>query len=187
MIRGKLPPYLALRIGDIVKAKGFDGWVWMPDSLASYWASDPYIRTDLRELFVWDWRDNKLEKLNIPCYTTDTDGFDRTGLDVESVMSVLNGGPPIGQPKLLAAKDIVYTFSPAFSWVYRRFPNQTDQEWIGSVREKLRSVQRLTADQKRQIEKKLDKYEALLSKGGRRRRKTFRRSRKLKKTVRKIR
>jgi hypothetical protein len=103
-------------------------------------------------------------------------------------MFVLNGGPPIGQPKLLAAKAIVDTIGP-FTWVYKRFPNQTDQKWIDSIREKLPGVRVLQGKQRKldEIEEKLRAYEALLSKGGRRRRKTFRRSRKLKKTIRKIR
>jgi hypothetical protein len=180
--------YLAPRIGAIVKSKGFDGWVWMPDSLSSYWEVKPYMRSDLREILAWDW-EGKFAKLDVPCYTLDEAGNMQTPLDVESVQSVLQGNRPIRQDKIAAAIDIEDAIGYSLSWVYSREPDQSDKQWIDSIRAKLPSVRALQSKPKKltQIKQALSKYEALIPTGGKRKRNTTRRARKLKKTLRKIR
>jgi hypothetical protein len=183
--------YLALRVGAIIKLKGFDGWVWMPGTLASIWSKTPYIRTDLHEILVWDW-ESKFTKLDIPCYTMDPNGGQYTGLDVESVMAVLNGGPNEQLPKTIAKYNLNSQIE-SFRYnsdAFLQKQNESDNEWARRLRGIITKIQNDTSKSQfipNKLGPLLTEYEAALSRGGRRRRKTFRRSRKLKKGTRKIR
>jgi hypothetical protein len=197
--------YLAPRIGAILKALGFEGWVWLPETLKSYWSNKPYIRTDLHEVLVWDWTE-KFTKLDVPCYTMDPNGDENTELDVESVTSVLNGGPPTRQKSLLTERrlkslkqelDELYTDIRRITdglrydkHLYIQGDEEADTVWIARLTKlvptKSQFIKNVIGKPLAKYNKAMQEYESLSSQGGRRR-KVTRRSRKLKKGTRKIR
>jgi hypothetical protein len=136
----------------------------------------------------------------------DPNGDENTELDVESVTSVLNGGPPTRQKSLLTERrlkslkqelDELYTDIRRITdglrydkHLYIQGDEEADTVWIARLTKlvptKSQFIKNVIGKPLAEYNKAMQEYESLSSQGGRRR-KVTRRSRKLKKGTRKIR